>query len=150
MEKPRYDEAQWPILLVTMPKAELSAAELGDHLDRMSSFSKRGEPYAQVIDVRTATALGAQARRLVAERMDQDEEAYPGVVVGIAIVLATPLHRGIFKAISWLSRKPRPFEAFSDLQEAMTWARRLTAVPAHSLTMQIAADVTKQVRHAGR
>ncbi len=32
----------------------------------------------------------------------------------------------------------------------MTWARRLIAVPAHSLTMQIAADVTKQVRHAGR
>lgn len=149
-DKPRYDEGQWPIMLVTMPEAELNAADLIDHLDRMSAFSRRGAHYARVIDVRAATSLSAEARRLVAERMDQDEEAYPGILVGVAIVLATPLHRGIFKAISWLSRKPRPFEAFSELEDALTWARRLIAVPAHSLTMQIAADVTKRVRHAGR
>jgi hypothetical protein len=145
MDQPRYDEGQWPIVLVTMPDAELKEPDLLRHIDRMSSFSKRGVAFVQVIDVRTAGSLSAHSRRLVAERMDQDEDAYPGVLLGVAIVLATPLHRGIFKAISWLSRKPRPFEAFTGVDEAMLWARRLVAVPARSMTMPVATDVSKRV-----
>jgi hypothetical protein len=146
MEQPRYDEGHWPLVLVTMPAEELSEVDLIRHIDRLTAFTKRGVPYVQLIDVRTAASLSARARRLVAERMDQDEEAYPGVLAGVGIVLATSLHRGIFKAISWLSRNPRPFEAFSELDEAMVWARRLIAVaPAHSVTLPIATDVTKRV-----
>ena len=146
MQEPRYDEGQWPIVLVTMPVGELQGDDLIRHVDRLSGYLKRGVPFVQVIDVRTAASLSADSRRLIAERLDQDEELYPGLLRGVAIVLATPLHRGIFKAISWLSRKPRPFEAFSDVDEAMAWARRLVAVaPAHSTTMPIASDVTKRV-----
>jgi len=48
--------------------------------------------------------------------------------------------------MSWLSRTPRPLEAFSAVEEAMAWARRLVAAaPAYSMTMPIAADVTKRV-----
>ena len=79
--------------------------------------------------------------RQALERLDRDEEAYPGVLLGIAAVLATPVHRGIFKAISWLSARPRAFEAFSEPAEALVWARRLLAVPATSLTMSIAPAV---------
>ena len=145
MEQPRYDEGQWPIVLVTMPEAELEDPDLLRHIERMSSFSKRGVPFVQVIDVRVSSSLSANSRRLVAERMDQDEEAYPGVLVAVAIVLATPLHRGIFKAISWLSTKPRPFEAFTDLEEAMVWARRMLAVPTHSMTLPVATNVSKRM-----
>jgi hypothetical protein len=143
----RQDEAQWPIVLVTMPPAELAGPDLLRHMDRMSSFSTRGTPFVQIIDVRAASSLGAKARRLVAERMDQDEEAYPRILLGVAIVLATPLHRGIFKAISWLSSNPCPFEAFAEVGEATTWARGLlrAKVPTHSMTMPIAPDVTKRV-----
>jgi hypothetical protein len=129
-EQPQYDEAEWPIVLVTMPKEELNDADLLRHIDKLSAYSRRGRAFAQVIDVRTASSLSARARRIVAERMDHDEEAYPGVLRGVAIVLATPLHRGIFKAISWLSRKPRPFEAFSEVEAARVWARQLVGVQA--------------------
>jgi hypothetical protein len=144
MEQPRYDEAKWPILLVTMPPEELAGPDLLLHMDRMSAFSKRGVQFVQVIDVRAASSLSAKARRLVAERMDQDEEVYPHILVGVAIVLATPMHRGIFKAITWLSRNPRPFEAFSEIDEAVIWARGLLRAQ-HSLTLPIAPDVTKRV-----
>jgi hypothetical protein len=147
MEQPRYDEGQWPIILVTMPPEELVGPDLLRHMDRMSSFSKRGVQFVQIIDVRAASSLSAKGRRLVAERMDQDEDAYPRILLGVAIVLATPLHRGIFKAISWLSRNPRPFEAFAEIAEATTWARGLlrAQVPTHSMTMPIASDITKRV-----
>jgi len=145
MDQPRYDEGEWPIVFVTMPDEELNDADLQRHIERMSSFSRRGVPFAQVVDVRNVGSLSAHSRRLIAERLDQDEEAYPGVLVGLAIVLSTPLHRGIFKAMSWLSRKPRPFEAFTDPGEAVLWARRLLANPAHSVTVPIAPDVSKRV-----
>ena len=145
MEQPRYDEGQWPIVLVTMPQVELKNAELLGHMDRISAFNRRGAPFALIIDVRASESLSADSRRVIAERMDQDEDTYPGVLLGVAIVLATPLHRGIFKAISWLSRKPRPFEAFTSVDEAMVWARRLVAVPARSMTMPVATDASKRV-----
>jgi hypothetical protein len=129
MDQPQYDEAAWPTLLITMPKRELDDAELCAHLDKLSSFSKRGQPFVTVIDVRAASSLSAHARRVVAERMDKDEEAYPGALLGIAIVLSTPLHRGIFKAISWLTRSQRPYEAFSRLEDARLWARQLVRTP---------------------
>ncbi|HWZ87214.1 MAG TPA: hypothetical protein VNW92_00140 [Polyangiaceae bacterium] len=145
MSKPRYDEGHWPIVLVTMPKEELDDAELSQHLDRMSSFSKRGVPFVHIVDLRMTASLSAEARRLIAERSDRDEEAYPGVLVGLAVVLATPLQRGIFKAINWLSQASRPSEAFSDLETATAWARRLLAAPARSAAMPVAADVAKRV-----
>jgi hypothetical protein len=145
MNKPRYDEGQWPIVLVTMPEEELNDTDLLRHIDRMSSFSRRGVPFVHIVDMRRAGSLSAQARRLITERMDQDEEAHPGVLVGLAVVLTTPMHRGIFKAITWLSQKSRPSESFSDLEAAMTWARRLVAVPAHSVTVPLATDASKRV-----
>jgi len=145
MDQPRYDEGQWPIVFVTMPEQELNDADLQRHIERMSSFSRRGVQFVQVVDVRNVGSLSAHSRRLIAERLDQDEEAYPGVLIGLAIVLSTPLHRGIFKAMSWLSRKPRQFEAFTEPADAVLWARRLLANPAQSMTVPIAPDVSKRV-----
>src|SRR3954471_4572138 len=98
MQDPHYDEGRWPVLLVTMPVNELRELELVRHIDRLSAYLKRGVPCAHVIDVRRTASLGADSRRLIAERLDQDEELYPGLLRGVGIVLSTPLHRGIFKA----------------------------------------------------
>lgn len=140
----RYDESKWPVLVVTLPDEELMGKEMQAHIDRMSSFTYRGVPYVQVIDVRVSPSLSAQSRRATAERLDHDDDAHPGVLLGVGIVLATSLHRGIFKAMSWLSRSQRPFEAFTDLEEAMTWARRLTNAPVRSVTLPVATDVSKR------
>ncbi|HEX3774854.1 MAG TPA: hypothetical protein VHV51_10350 [Polyangiaceae bacterium] len=139
-----YDESQWPILLVTLPERELEGAAFYAHIEKMSSFVRRGVPYVQLIDVRKSPSLSANSRRLVAERMDHDEEAYPGILLGVGIVLSTTMHRGIFKAMSWLTRRPRPFEAFTEISEATSWGRRLLNVPAHSMTIAIASDVSKR------
>jgi hypothetical protein len=146
MEHPQYDEGQWPIVLVTMPEHELSDADLLLHIDRLSAFSKRGQRFVQIIDVRGAGTLSAEARRVIAERLDQDEEAYPGILIGVAIVLATPLHRGIFKALSWLTRNPRPFESFSDVDGAKQWARGLLGAQASASHIRVSAQASDSKR----
>lgn len=140
-----YDDSKWPVLLVTLPEADLSGAAMLAHVDQMSSFTARGTPYVAVIDVRGAPALTAQSRRLAADRMDQDDDAHPGVLLGLGIVLATSIHRGVFKAMAWLSRSPRPFEAFTSVEEAVKWARRLSNAPVRSMTLPVADDVNKRV-----
>ena len=57
MQEPRYDEGNWPVLLVTMPVDELRHEELIRHIDRLSAYLKRGEPFAQIIDVRRSASL---------------------------------------------------------------------------------------------
>ncbi len=144
MSQVSYDDSAWPILVITMPDQELIGAEMLEHIDHMSAFTRRGIPYVKIIDVRVSPSLSAQSRRIAAERLDQDDEAYPGVLLGVGIVLATSLHRGIFKAMTWLSRSTRPFEAFMTVEEAVTWARRLSLAPARSMTLPVATDVTNK------
>jgi hypothetical protein len=127
MGQARYDEGEWPIVLVTLPKEALDGAGLHAHVEQLSAFSRREKPHVQIIDVRVSPALSAEARRLIVERMDQDDEAHPGILLGVGVVLSTAVHRGIFKAFKWLTRNPRPFEAFSDLEAAKVWARGLIA-----------------------
>ena len=140
MDQPRYDEGDWPIVLVSLPKEDLDRAKLLQHVEQLTAFTRRGRPYVQIIDVRGSNSLNAEARRVVVERMDQDEETHPGILLGVAMVLATPMHRGIFKAISWLTRTPRPFEAFSEIDDAKVWARDLIARTPASQTMRVSSN----------
>jgi hypothetical protein len=146
LDQPRYEEAYWPIVLVTMPPQELGEVDMMRHLDRISSYRKRGLPFVLIVDVRDAAPLGARSRRMVAERMDQDQVAYPGAMLGVAVVLVNSFQRGIMKAISWLSTRPRPYEPFSTLEDAMRWANRLLATaPAQSATSPVATNASKRV-----
>lgn len=144
MREPRYDEALWPILVITMPPEELTDTELRGHLDRVSGFTKRGVPYVQIIDVRLVQSFSARGRRLMADRTELDDKAYPGVLLGVGVVLSSALHRGIFKAMAWLISTPRPAQSFSELEPALSWARRLLAPPNESAVLKVAQDVSKR------
>jgi len=144
MREPRYDEGQWPILVITMPPQDLTDAELHGHLDRVSAFTKRGAPYVQVLDVRLVQSFSARGRRLMAERTEQDDKAYPGVLLGVGVVLSSALHRGVFKAMAWLISTPRPAQSFSEVEPALSWARHLLAASNHSAVLPVAKDISKR------
>jgi len=110
MDQPRYDEGQWPIVL-SHANAELKEPDLlVISIDVVLQQAGRG------VSCRSSTCsrpIRSASLASSGRRAHGSDERRTGVLLGVAIVLATPLHRGIFKAISWLSRKPRPFEAFT-------------------------------------
>lgn len=144
MHEPRYDEGQWPILVITLPPQEPTDAELYGYLDRISAFTKRGVPYVQVLDVRLVQSFSARGRRLMAERTELDDKAYPGVVLGVGVVLSGALQRGIFKAMAWLISTPRPTQSFSEVESALSWARHLVIPSNQSTVLPVAKDVAKR------
>jgi hypothetical protein len=122
-EGPHFDCTAWPIVVITLSSGPLSDAGLSSWITDLTSLYARRERFAQVIDVRLSESLSPEARRRLAEMSDRNEDSFPGQLVATAIVLSTPFQRGVFKAMTWLTNRRRLREAFTDLNEALRWAR---------------------------
>lgn len=107
-----------------MPPAALSDAELLALTTDVTRLVQRGEPFALVIDVRGSPPVTANQRRIIAEAMDRNAEAYPQSNPFTAVVLENSLQRGILKALQWLTRTQQKLEPFSSREEAVGWAER--------------------------
>jgi hypothetical protein len=128
----RYDESEWPLVIVTMPRAPMSRDQFEAHLERISSYYRRG-PFALLIDTRDAFALDANQRRMVADEIELNQERYPRTLLGCAVVMTSAVQRGVLRAITWLTNPRFEVEPFSDLDEAKTWLRtKLGARPSRS------------------
>lgn len=121
MPKATYDISGWPVLLITIPAEPMSAADFQEHLDKIGSYLQRGR-LGLVIDVRAAGALSASERRTVADWLNDSTTRYPGRLACLGLVFASPMQRGIFKAICWLTKAPFERESFAELEPAKKWA----------------------------
>ncbi len=121
----RYDEGRWPFLVITMPPEELSDRDFAAHLDRVTAYFDRGERFGIVIDALHAPLLGAERRRQVAERIDQDLERHRDLLIGTAVLMSSAVGRGVFKVIVWMTRSNHPMMSFAALEPALSWLRGL-------------------------
>ena len=139
MPQPLHDFSSWPIVLITLPAGEISENEFLAYLDALTAHHARGTRFARVIDVRASGALGANERRMLADRFDRDEDEHPGQLAGTAIVMSKLVHRGIFKALAWLYSKPQRREAFA------TSAANSGCVPLRSATTSLASAIVSSM-----
>ena len=135
LEKATYDISSWPVLLVTISGTPMTAVEFQDHLDKIGAYLERGR-LGLVIDVRAAGSLSASERRTIATWLDEAVARHPDRLACLGVVLGSPVQRGIFKAICWLTRAPFERAAFSELEPAKKWAYASARV---SVTQRLAA-----------
>ena len=57
----------------------------------------------------------------MAEHANASFARYPGLMVGLAVVMSSPVQRGIFTAIQWLIRRSNVSRAYATLPEAEAW-----------------------------
>jgi hypothetical protein len=122
---PTYDESEWPIFRVRMPPVALSAEAFEAHLDACSERIRRGKPFCMLIDMGEHPPLGAVRRKAVADRMMEDGQRFPGVMLGCALVVHSAPSRGGVTAINWVARPPYSFTAFEGTGEARMWLAHL-------------------------
>jgi len=122
MDSTRFDESRWPVVLITTPPYILDESAFLQYVDRLSSYHDRGEMFGFIFDVRQSPAMPADQRRLIAERIDRDA-AYYGRRCPCALVVSTPLQRGVVKVVMWLLRDPHPVEVFITVEAAEAWMR---------------------------
>jgi hypothetical protein len=118
---PTYDASEWPLFVVRMPPVALSPEGFQLHLNACREPFRRLEPFAMLINMGQHPPLPATQRKAVSDAMKADNKRYPGVQMGLAIVVRSAFERGIITAISWVASPPYPFAAFGKELEAAEW-----------------------------
>jgi hypothetical protein len=131
---PTYDDSEWPLFRVRMPRVAMSEEEFFRYLKHVDDLFLRGDRFAIVIDVRDAPIHTAKERQEVARRTRASHARYPHRLAAMGIVMSTPLQRGIFTAINWLTGPAFPVRPFSTTKEAEVWLKEMLLVPKGSGT----------------
>jgi hypothetical protein len=114
-----------PVVLIelsgTLSDAELAkmASEVTELLQTQKACHIRA---AVVIDFSNASAIAPHQRKTIGEWRREVRELMRHVCVGMAMVVKTPLIRGVLTAIGWFSPEPVPVVYLNSLEEAIDWA----------------------------
>ena len=122
--QPSYDDSEWPIFVVTLPRTALSPTAFQTHLDRCGEPYKRGQPFCMLV-TGDHPPLSAVQRKAVADAMKDHDRRHPGLMRGCAIVHRSAIARGVITAVTWLAPPPYPLAAFADMPKAKAWLRKL-------------------------
>jgi hypothetical protein len=129
-----YDDSEWPLVVVTLPGHELSAAEFQDNLQQMGKYGERGGRFGFVVDTRGSPDPNAERRRAIAEFWDGCMRRHGEFFIGAAIVMSSSTGRAVFKAILWLRSSPlllvpvaTPAEGLEKLRTAASLSRQRVA-----------------------
>jgi hypothetical protein len=101
-----YDEAHWPLVVVTYPPGPVSDLGFKENLRRLDEYAERGGPIGFVLDTRDTPEPDAARRRAIADYWDSCALRFRDRFIGAAIVMSSSTGRAIFKAISWLRNRP--------------------------------------------
>ena len=121
MPTPRYDDSRWPLYRIILADEALSDREFDHFVATLDGLYERGQRYVVLLDARSAPPLDARRRQLLGERGKAINARKPERLSGVAVVLSSPLQRGIFTAIQWVARMHDRARAFATVAEAETW-----------------------------
>ncbi len=103
------------------PGAVMGLAEAQEGIDKGREMAG-SEPCVMLIDLSGLKSASREARDLYAK-----SEAHGTSVVGVALVVRTPIARIIGNFFLGFNRPPRPIRMFSDTHEAELWLQGLLA-----------------------
>jgi len=121
----RFDDSRWPLYRIYLPQGDLDDGEFRVLLDTMDGLHLRAQRFTVLLDARLAPPLSPKRRQMAGERGKLMAARYPGLMLGIAVVLSSAVQRGVFTAIQWVVRGAIPARAFGTLGEAEEWLSAL-------------------------
>ena len=116
------DESKWPRVYATWPAQPLDDDAFAEMVRTMSALSERGQRYVVIHDARRAARPTPTQRAFAAAQQKRDAERNARLLVGIALVVSSPLIASVVTAINWIAPPPYPQKIFSSVAEAEAWA----------------------------
>lgn len=118
------DTTRWPLLIVTQHAPTLTDAERMEALEdtERALGTDRGK-YAVIHDSRLAGPLTPTQRAMIAEYSKRHDARTRARCVCNAFVFDSLVMRGALTAIMWLKPPVVESKVFSNLEDAITWAR---------------------------
>jgi hypothetical protein len=117
-----FDEKDKPLMRMTY-QGLCDDVEWKVHIDVMSDWARRGDPYAVVIDAREVGRVPPTQRRAIMDWINRDRQHLKLNCAGGALIFTSALQQGLWTAISWVTPSPIPVKIFRDISSAEAWLR---------------------------
>ncbi|HTV21144.1 MAG TPA: hypothetical protein VMG12_20805 [Polyangiaceae bacterium] len=107
------DSDHWPVNIVTVhgtPGTPVEHAAMERMVEVLHSFTRREQPYANIIDLTRCPDIPASERQFVADAFKARHDDYVPYLIAVAVVISSPVMRGVLTAIGWIQPYPCPIE----------------------------------------
>ena len=131
MGKVFFDDSDRPVCRMTY-QGECDDTEWQAHVDTMSEWARRGDPYGVIIDAQQVGRVSAIQRRAIVDWINRDRQHLKANCAGGALIFASPMQQGLWTAIVWVTPIPIPVKVFRDVPSAEGWLRSQLAAKAAS------------------
>jgi hypothetical protein len=124
------DSQHWPVNIVTVqgiPGVPVEHAAIEQICNVLHAFTQRKEPYANIVDLTRCPDIPAIERQFVADNFKARHSDYEPYLVAVAVVIASPVMRGVLTAIGWIQPYPCPIEFVPRVSQAASTLTRLLA-----------------------
>jgi hypothetical protein len=126
-QHPWFDHSRAPLLVQRYPR-DTSDEELSAFTAAVEAFmADHQEPFAWVVDASALVHATARQRQLMSEFEKRTAEHDRRFCLGTALVVDSPIARGIITAVYWLTPPVYPYRTFAKWDDAEKWARERLA-----------------------
>jgi len=87
-------------------------------LEALLGFANKREVYANILDLTRCGVLLPVERQFIGDNFNAHVEIYKQYLVGVTVILRSPVVRGALTAIGWIHPYPTPVEFASNYVEA--------------------------------
>jgi len=117
----RFDVSMWPLVLITMPPVT-TRADIEYMQGCYEHVFQAATRHALIVDSTTIVRVpDATLRRQMKAFEDSRRPIIAHKNIGSAIIIHSPLVRGAYTALRWISPQPAPNKAFATMEDAARW-----------------------------
>jgi hypothetical protein len=124
-----WDAQKSPLLVCRFP-SEWTDQEFENGMVELLDILAKAERVGLVSDTTGSGKPTAKQRRFTADSIARNEELFRTRVAGWAVVVDSPVVRGIVTAITWIHSPPFPLIMLPTVREAEEWVRTQLSIPA--------------------
>jgi hypothetical protein len=115
MPKTRLDESRWPLVVYTA-FGHQTEEEFDAYLADADRVLGRRERHGVIFDARRAHPIGPKLRKRQVDWLRQHDRQLRANCVALGMLLNSPVQRGVFRAILWMTPLPYPYAVESSFE----------------------------------
>jgi hypothetical protein len=116
------DDRYWPLVLFRF-SGDVSLPQLNEYLKRQEKMLERREMMGSLVLTDNLKLWDTPVLRRQAEWIKTNVEQLRRYSVGAALIIGSPVVRGMLKAVLWIQPMPQPHLVCSNVDEALAWLR---------------------------
>ncbi len=116
------DERHWPLVVYRF-SGRVSMEEMDSYLARQDALLARHQLTLSLVLATETKLWDPPVMRRQADWIKLNQELLRRYSIGAALVIHSPIVRGMLKAILWIQPMPQPYAVFSTVEGALGWLR---------------------------